>query len=100
MDETTEALGETTGGEALCCWVVGGGSCCLGLPNEDVPAWTMRPLLRLGDGRFTENFDKIITSFVSRNYMWKFFGDVEIIEEVIKLGPPSPLMENDLFKIK
>lgn len=53
MDETTEALGETTGGEALCCWVVWGGSCCLGLPNEDVPAWTMRPLLRLGDGEFT-----------------------------------------------
>ena len=98
MDETTEALGETTGGEALCCWVVGGGgSCCLGLPNEDVPAWTMRPLLRLGDGEFTEKFDKIITSFVSRNsnYMLKFFGDVAIIEKVIKLGPPSPLMENE-----
>ena len=73
MDETTEALGETTGGEALCCWVVGGGgSCCLGLPNEDVPAWTMRPLLRLGDGEFTEKFDKIINSFVSCNYMLNF----------------------------
>ena len=79
MDETTEALGETTGGEALCCWVVEGGSCCLGLPNEDVPAWTMRPLLRLGDGEFTEKFDKIITSFVSRNYMLNFWEMLKLL---------------------
>ena len=41
----------------------------------------------------------LIKKFCELQLHVEFLGDNEIIEEVIKLGPTSPLMENDLFKI-